>query len=169
MKRQTPATIALLICFLLSTTSCGWHLRGITPMPEALQIMHLFGYEGTGIYEELALQLEFNGVLLTTNFEDAPVTINITEYKIEKRTLSLNALGQESDYELDGRLLVNIERQLTGETSSLEVTSRRILINDVTNPVATQQEEAQLILELDADLSRKLLRRIQRLDSTTSQ
>lgn len=145
---------------------CGWQLRGVTPLPAELRVMHLSGRETSGIYEELALQLEFNGVLLAEESVDAPISLYISEYKVDKRTLSINSLGQISEYELDGRLLVTLVRQLYEETTQIEVSSRRVLINDVTNPVATRQEEGQLKLEIDADLSSKLLRRLQRLEVT---
>jgi LPS-assembly lipoprotein len=154
----------LLILTLTMIASCGWHLRGVTPLPEGYRIVHLSGYENTDLHQTLAGQLRFNGAVVTSSAGDAPVLIVLSEYDVEKRTLSVNSLGQVSEYELNGYLTADIERQLDGQKHQITVHARRTLQNDVNNVVATQQEEQTLRADLDSDLRTRLLRRLQKLE-----
>jgi len=154
----------ILVLSLTLIASCGWHLRGVTSLPEGYRIIHLSGYEKTELHSNLIDQLEFNGVLVTASAADAPVLIRITDYLVEKRTLSVNSLGQVSEYELNGYLTAKVEKQLDGTTHEISVQARRTLQNDVNNVVATQQEEQTLRQDLDSDLRTRLLRRLQNLD-----
>ena len=153
----------LVVLFL---TACGWHLRGVTPLPDAYRVMYIDGQQDTHVYQQLVQQLTFNNVLVTEALEDAPMLMHLETYEIEKRTLAVDANGRVSEYELNGLLLVTLERQLSGDKIDVEVTSRRALANDINNVVATQTEETALRHQIDADLVNKLLRRLQSLNTT---
>ena len=148
---------------LLLLTACGWHLRGVTPLPAEYKVLYVQGEEESALYHKLVQQLEFNKVLVTEFLEDAPVLMTLEEYEVDKRTLAVDSSGRVSEYELNGLLIVILERQLTGEKVELEVTSRRTLANDINNVVATQTEETTLRNQIDSDLVNKLLRRMQSL------
>ena len=148
---------------LLLLTACGWHLRGVTPLPAEYKVLYVQGEEESALYHKLVQQLEFNKVLVTEFLEDAPVLMTLEEYEVDKRTLAVDSSGRVSEYELNGLLIVILERQLTGEKVELEVTSRRTLANDINNVVATQTEETALRNQIDSDLVNKLLRRMQSL------
>lgn len=148
---------------LLLLTACGWHLRGVTPLPAEYKVLYVQGEEESALYHKLVQQLEFNNVLVTESLEDAPMLMTLEEYEVDKRTLAVDSNGRVSEYELNGLLIVILERQLTGEKVELEVTSRRTLANDINNVVATQTEETTLRNQIDSDLVNKLLRRMQSL------
>lgn len=150
---------------LLLLTACGWHLRGVTPLPDEYKVMYVEGQQTTNLYVQLVRQLEFNNVLVTSTLEDAPVVMRLEEYEIEKRTLAVDTNGRVSEYEMNGLLLVTVERLLSGEKIELEVTSRRTLTNDINNVVATQAEETNVRNQIDSDLINKLLRRLQSLNN----
>ncbi|HBS42623.1 MAG TPA: hypothetical protein DEA26_08075 [Oceanospirillales bacterium] len=150
---------------LLLLTACGWHLRGVTPLPAEYKVMYVEGQQTTNLYVQLVRQLEFNNVLVTSTLEDAPVVMRLEEYEIEKRTLAVDTNGRVSEYEMNGLLLVTVERLLSGEKIELEVTSRRTLTNDINNVVATQAEETNVRNQIDSDLINKLLRRLQSLNN----
>ncbi|MEK9766754.1 MAG: LPS assembly lipoprotein LptE [Thalassolituus sp.] len=116
------------------------------------------------IRNALIAQLEFNNVLITSRPEDAPATLTITEFDTERRTLSVNSLGQVAEYEFNTRLAVLISRDQ--ELIPLETQARRTLSNDVNNVVATQQEEAELRNTLRTEVITRLMRRLQRLESS---
>lgn len=148
---------------LLLLTACGWHLRGVTPLPAEYKVLYVQGEEESALYHKLVQQLEFNNVLVTESLEDAPMLMTLEKYEVDKRTLAVDSNGRVSEYELNGLLIVILERQLTGEKIELEVTSRRTLANDINNVVATQTEETTLRNQIDSDLVNKLLRRMQSL------
>ena len=167
----------ILILTLTAIASCGWHLRGVTPLPEGYRVIHVSG-EPRDVRNSLIEHLEFNDVVVPQSAIDAPVNLKITDYEVERRTLSVNALGQVAEYEFTARLTVNLTRTLDPEMTdasaeavpaeSREITTeaRRILSNDVNNVVATAAEEATLRNTLRSELITRLMRRLQRLEQT---
>lgn len=142
---------------------CGWHLRGVTPLPDGYRILSIAGGNAQ-IRNAISEQLEFNGAIITASAVDAPVQLTIEDYDVEKRTLSINTNGQVAEYELNARLSVTLVRQLNGEQQSFEVSARRTLSNNVNNVVATQQEETQTRNDLTTDLITRFIRRLQSLE-----
>jgi len=141
--------------------SCGWQLRGVSELPEGYRIIHVSG-GSERIRDQLVQRLRFNDVVVPERADDAPVQIVINEYMVERRTLSVNSLGQVAEYEFNGLLDVTVRRD--EEIYPLTSQARRTLNNDVNNVVATQQEEAQLRDALDAELLTRLMRRLERLE-----
>jgi len=143
-------------------TACGWHLRGVTPLPKEYRVLFLQSQASNSFNQQLKLQLEFNNVLLTEMAADAPAILQIEPAEIEKRTLSVTSSGQVAEYELNGRLdarLLHIERN---SELPINIKSRRRLTNDINNVVGTAGEEARQRKELEKDLVRKLMRRLQK-------
>ena len=142
-------------------TACGWHLRGVTPLPKEYRILYLQSQASPGFNQQLKLQLEFNDVLITELADNAPAILQIEAVDIEKRTLSVTSSGQVAEYELNGRLnarLLHVERN---SVLPIQIKSRRRLTNDINNVVGTASEEANQLKELEKDLVRKLMRRLQ--------
>ena len=106
-------------------------------------------------------RLRFNDVVVPERALDAPAQIEINEYSVERRTLTVNSVGQIAEYEFNALLDVTVIRG--EETYQFVTESRRTLSNDVNNVVATQQEERQLRDALDSDLLSRLMRRLERL------
>ncbi len=143
-------------------TACGWHLRGVTPLPKEYRILFLQSQASSRFNQQLKLQLEFNNVLLTDMAADAPAILQVDPVEIDKRTLSVTSSGQVAEYELNGRLsarLLHVERN---SELPIQIKSRRRLTNDINNVVGTASEESSQIKELEKDMVRKLMRRLQR-------
>ena len=60
MLRFISTTAALLLL-----TACGWHLRGVTPLPAEYKVLYVQCQEESALYHKLVQQLEFNNVLVT--------------------------------------------------------------------------------------------------------
>lgn len=173
----------ILILTLTAIASCGWHLRGVTPLPEGYRVIHVSG-EPRDVRNSLIEHLEFNDVVVPQSAIDAPVNLKITDYEVERRTLSVNALGQVAEYEFTARLTVKLTRTIDpgmtdasemadapaeavpAESREITTEARRILSNDVNNVVATAAEEATLRNTLRSELITRLMRRLQRLEQT---
>lgn len=143
-------------------TACGWHLRGVTPLPKEYRVLHLQSQAGNYFNQQLRLQLTFNNVLLTEMAEDAPAILQVDAVDIEKRTLSVTSSGQVAEYELNGRVnarLLHIERN---SEFPIQIKSRRRLNNDINNVVGTASEETKQRNELEKDLVGKLMRYLQK-------
>ena len=154
------------LIFVLSLTlitSCGWHLRGVMPLPDSYQVLNLQSQAGNSFNQQLTLQLEFNGATLTSTTEDAQAILSIDPVDIEKRTLSVSSTGQIAEYELNARLNARVISVADGNETALEFKARRRLTNDVDNVVGTASAEREQRADIEKELVRKLLRRLQAL------
>lgn len=143
-------------------TACGWHLRGVTPLPKEYRVLFLQSQGGSSFDQQLKLQLEFNNVLLTESADDAPAILQIDAVEIERRTLSVSSAGKVAEYELNGRLNARLLHLVRDSELDLQVKARRSFTNDINNVVGTAGEESKQKSELEKELVRKLMRRLQR-------
>lgn len=147
-------------------SACGWHLRGVTPLPPEYRVMYLQSQASNSFNQQLKLQLEFNDVVLTASAVDAPAILRIEPVDIERRTLSVSSSGQVGEFELNGRLTAHILHIGRDTDVEIELKARRTLTNDVNNVVGTASAEAQQRADLERELVNKLLRRLQSLSKT---
>jgi len=162
MKRHGSLLTLLLTSLLsLSLYGCGWHLRGVTPLPADIQVMTLQSQASERFNQRLKQQLAFNGVVFPET-ASATVRLQVSPIKVERTVLSVNSLGQAAEYELNATLtarLIHLEKDID---TGWEIDGRRIFTNDVNNVVATASEEKTQLQELENDLIRKLMRRLQK-------
>lgn len=162
MKRRSSVLTLLLTGLLsLSLYGCGWHLRGVTPLPADIQVMTLQSQASERFNQRLKQQLAFNGVIFPET-ASATVRLQISPIKVERTVLSVNSLGQAAEYELNAILTARLIHLEKGIDSGWEIDGRRIFTNDVNNVVATASEEKTQLQELENDLIRKLMRRLQK-------
>lgn len=159
----------IIILSLTLITSCGWHLRGVMPIPEQFKVLYLQSQAGNSFNRQLKLQLEFNGVTLASTAEDTMAVLQIDPLEIDKRTLSVASTGQVAEYELNGRLTARLLRAATDEEHLIELKARRLLTNDINNVVGTSSGEAQQKADMERELVRKLLRQLQAIENQGSQ
>ncbi len=156
-----------IVAWILTVTllaGCGWHLRGVTPLPPEYRVLHLQSQASNSFNQQLRLQLEFNDVVLADEADAAQAVLTIGALEIERRTLSINSSGQIGEYELNGRLEARLQRNDRDGFVLIELRGRRYLSNDVSNVVGTANSEQQQRADLESDMVRQLLRRLQRLD-----
>lgn len=156
-----------IVAWILTVTllaGCGWHLRGVMPLPPEYRILHLHSQAGNSFDRQLRLQLEFNGVVLAQTPDDAQATLSIGALDIERRTLSVSSTGQAAEYELNGRLEALLQRSDRDSHVLIELRARRYLTNDINNVTGTANSERLQRTELEKDLVRQLLRRLQQLN-----
>lgn len=166
--RSSVLTLLLTTLLSLSLIGCGWQLRGVTPLPADIQVMTLQSQASERFNQRLKQQLAFNGVVFPET-ASATVRLQISPIKVERTTLSVNSLGQAAEYELNAILtarLIHLEKDVD---TGWEISGRRIFTNDVNNVVATASEEKTQLQELENDLIRKLMRRLQKARIKTSQ
>tara|TARA_B110000196_G_C21105004_1_gene644699 strand:+ start:170 stop:646 length:477 start_codon:yes stop_codon:yes gene_type:complete len=152
----------VLTALVLITSACGWQLRGLVVLPPSVQIMSLESQANNRFNQRLRQQLEFNGVTFP---DDASATVRllIEPLKMERLTLSVNNFGQASEYELNAQLnarLIDLEKETD---ISWQVSGRRIFNNDVNSVIGTESEEKIQRQEIENDLIRKLMIRLQKV------
>lgn len=151
----------LLALLILTTTACGWHLRGITQLPAGVQVMTLESQANNRFTQRLKQQLSFNGVVFPSD-ASANVRLKIAPISIKRLTLSVNSLGQAAEYELNAELTVNLIQLEQGTSTQWLISGRRVFSNDINSVIATQSEEKTQRQELENDLIRKLMNRLKK-------
>jgi len=107
------------------------------------------------------MQLEFNGVTLLDD-GSANVRLQIEPILIERLILSVNSSGQAAEYELNAQLNARLIALEEDADISWELTGRRVFNNDVNSVIGTQAEEKTQRQDLEDDLIRKLMIRLQK-------
>jgi LPS-assembly lipoprotein len=149
----------LIALVILTTTACGWHLRGITKLPSSVQIMTLESQANNRFTQRLKQQLTFNGVVFPSD-ASANVRLMIAPITIKRLTLSVNSLGQAAEYELNAELTVRLIQLEEGTDTEWNISGRRIFSNDINSVIATRSEEKTQRQELENDLIRQLMNRL---------
>jgi len=151
----------LITLVILSTTACGWHLRGITQLPASVQVMTLESQASNRFTQRLKQQLTFNGVVFPSD-ASANVRLKIAPISLKRLTLSVNSLGQAAEYELIAELTVRLVQLAEGTDVEWQLSGRRVFSNDINSVIATQSEEKTQRQELENDLIRKLMNRLKK-------
>lgn len=154
--------LALISLTLLAVSACGWHLRGVAPLPVSVQSMTISSQAGERFTQRLRQQLTFNGVTFPDN-ASATVRLQVSPVRTERNSLSVNSSGQVAEYELNSKVAVQVTRLSDGVHTGWEISGRRVFTNDVNNVLATQNEEQIQRNELEDSLVRQLVRRLQKI------
>lgn len=148
---------------LLVLSSCGWHLRGVEPLPEEFKTLYLsVPNETSELSRSLKQSLRAMGVNLTDKATDAAMTLAITDVKNNRRTVSTSGRGKAAEYELTSLLTYEI-RNNEGATlyGPDTVSAEKIYLFDPNSVVSAFEEEQILRKEMQRDLIQQLMRRYQ--------
>ena len=151
----------LIALVILTTTACGWQLRGLTQLPANVRVMTLESQANNRFTQRLKQQLVFNGVVFPTD-SSANVRLILAPVSIKRLTLSVNSLGQAAEYELNAELKVRLVQLEEGTDTEWSISGRRVFSNDINSVIATQSEEKTQRQELENDLIRKLMNRLEK-------
>lgn len=151
----------VLSALVILTTACGWQLRGMTELPNSVKVMTLDSQASTRFTQRLKQQLAFNGVIFPTD-ASANVRLIIAPIEIKKLTLSVNSLGQAAEYELNAELNAQLIQLEEGTDVRWKISGRRVFSNDINSVIATQSEEKVQRQELENDLIRQLMNRLEK-------
>lgn len=152
----------VLSVLVIITSACGWQLRGIVVLPPSVQVMTLESQANSRFNQRLRQQLEFNGVTFPDD-ASAKVRLQIEPILIERLILSVSSVGQAAEYELNATLNARLIDLNNESDVSWEITGRRTFNNDVNSVIGTQNEENIQRKELENDLIRKLMIRLQKV------
>ena len=152
----------VLSALVLITTACGWQLRGVTDLPASVKVMTLDSQANNRFTQRLKQQLEFNGVVFPSD-ASANVRLYIAPIAIDKLTLSVNALGQAAEYEINATLTARLIQLEQGTQKEWQIEGRRVFSNNIDSVLATQSEEKVQRQELENDLIRQLMNRLNKV------
>ena len=129
--------LCLLIFLLLSLASCGFHLRGQTPLAEPLHSLYLKSKDPYGqLARNLRQYLKMSGVVLASDPHDANTILEIISETESQQLQSVSGTQQTRQYNLvltvtfqvtdsSGRVLV--PTQSLSESRPLTILSNQIL------------------------------------------
>ena len=91
----------LLICLLLLTTACGFHLRGSQFTDFDIANIYINPASAPKLAREVESQLAGAGVTIVSSIQDASYIVTLKEESIEKSVLSVSATtGKVEEYQL---------------------------------------------------------------------
>lgn len=158
-------TRLLLICMLILTSACGFHLRGSQHTEFDVANIYINPASAPKLAKEVKSQLAGAGVTLASSVQDASYVITLKEEHFEKAVLSVSAsTGKVEEYQIvykakmdaadaDGRNIVKNDR----------IRSSRDLTFDENAVLGKFSEEELLHEDLVRRAASQVLRRLQAL------
>lgn len=154
-------------------SACGWHLRGISPMPDFLHTLYLESQAPDAFNQQLDAQLTLNQVRIVPTPDRALTHMLVDNLAINEKTLTVNSSGQISEYELNGTLSVRVlrwhppsddapEPQLH-KAYTIDLQARRTFSNNLSNVIGTERARLEQTQSMYRELLQQLMRRLQRL------
>lgn len=154
-------TLALvLMCFVLS--SCGFHLKKASSLPDNLKTLTLKGDdEKSPLFLNLKKELKASNVELTPSAKNV-AQLYLRKESIERQTLSLFQNGQVAEYELAYGVSYVVKRP--GEKAiEKRFELYRNYQDDPDHALAKAKELEMLISEIRKQASRRIVRELSQL------
>ncbi|MCD8513602.1 MAG: LPS assembly lipoprotein LptE [Nitrincola sp.] len=161
---RSQGVTALLICFLLVASGCGFKLRGLYDIPSSLtRVAIVTENPNSEMVRTLQQALQANGVTVDSQ---APFRIEILEESMTRRTLSLDSSARPSEYEIRGEVTF----QVTDLDDQLILTPRSLMSErsynvDSSNITASESQEPILRQQIRQDLSQQIMRQYIRIQA----
>lgn len=148
--------LTLSLC-CVTLVACGFHLRGANEFA----FKRIFVNGNTQITKALKKSLTANGVEVTSDASTAEIELDLMKEESEKRILSLSGGGVVNEYELYYRVFYRVKsakESLWSQPQTME--ARRDFSYSDANLLAKQNEEKQLNLNMQKDVTQAILRRL---------
>ena len=151
----------LLLLALLS--SCGFHLRGAYQLPAVMHTTFIEVNDGNSdLIRSLKRSLKASDITLSENRSTASAVFKVTGEQKTKRIVSVDAKGRAREY----TLIYSINFSLKATQGDFELAEQTISINrdflfDTEDVLGKSKEESQLYVEMELDIVRLILLRLQ--------
>ncbi|AMX01966.1 LPS-assembly lipoprotein LptE [Microbulbifer thermotolerans] len=160
----------LLLLTLLATAGCGWHLRGAPQNFPPGSLLYISSEDSrSDIANELTRLLQNTGVPMASSPLEADYTLLIHKETERKRTVSVDARGRASEYELITSALYSV-RDSGGNwlLNNAQADVYRTLEWDDNEIVSKGEEERLLREEMRRELISRIIDRLRRIDVEAS-
>ncbi|MDH5471526.1 MAG: LPS assembly lipoprotein LptE [Gammaproteobacteria bacterium] len=154
---------ALLALLVISMTACGFHLRGAYQLPDAMAKTYVqAANQNSELIRSLKRSLKANNILVVENTSDATAVLKITSESQNKRVLSVDSKGRAREYELSYAVGFHVQ---TGNAdfsmAEQELKLEREFLFDTEDVLGKGREESTLIKDMQQDMVRLILLRLQ--------
>ena len=154
MKGAVP-----ILCMLLA--SCGFHLQGRTPLPEAFAYTFIDTKdEQTDFVQDLRKALIASQVNVIRTKGSAGATITVHEDELTERILSVSARNIPTEYELTYRVKFSVLSEGKTLIDNEEISATRDISFDEAQLLAKEREQEILREALARDLVALVMRRL---------
>lgn len=167
MNRALPAFFVLTLVLLFS--ACGWHLRGLTPLPKSLKELHIISVAPKSFNQNLERNLKLSGVKIIAEFDESLNVLQIKGFNIERREHTINASGQIAEYQLYGYLIAELIDQKNQKSREININESRFFTNDLSNQAGTAVDENMQRENMQQQLINKLIIQLEKLNLDTPQ
>ena len=149
------------LIFLLATllASCGFHLRGNIPLPQAIQNMHVKGPAGT-FKDKLEEVLTNAGATINENAAGADVILNVRKAVTDRKVGTLDDRGKADSYDLEFKVTYRVEDLEGKEVRRADLKESRRYSFDPDQVVESESEEADLQLDMEESIALRIVRQL---------
>ena len=164
LNRKFLSRCVFVIGLASSLASCGFHLRGSTPLPEALQTLHLDAREGP-FRDQMQNILERVGARVLGEPNPNNVQLSIITSEVQRTVGTLDERGKANSYDLNYVVRYTL---LAGDGSVLResaLSDRRRYDFDPDIVLETESEEEELIEDMEQSLALRIMRQLSTITS----
>jgi len=159
-RRRTGLVALFGVAFAMLVAGCGFHLRG--DVTYAFTTLYVNSPTSTPLAGELRRALEGGGTTIAAKAADAEAILDISGVADDKQVLSLTGGGRVREYQLTKRVTFALH-DANGKdwVPAAEIVVRRAYSFNESEVLAREHEEARLLREMQTDVVRQILRRLQ--------
>jgi LPS-assembly lipoprotein len=160
--RRTALRAACLALPLLG--SCGFHLEGRTPLPDALKAAYVQAQDQRSDFvQSLRKAMLISGAHPAEEKRGASAVVTVVKDEVTRRVLSVSAANRPTEYEITYTVQFTVDAGDKSLLANQEVTSTRTYSFDERLLLAKEHEEAILREAMAKDLADIVMRRLARL------
>ncbi len=165
-RHQQSLRLLVLLACLLALSACGFHLRGAYQLPESMATTFLqAANDNSELVRFLRRTLMASDVELLESKDRAQAHLRLHAEKQSKRVLSVDSRGRAREYELS----YSVDFELTVDDRVLipqqQLTLTRDFLFDTEDVLGKGREEALLIRDMQQDMVRLIMLRLQAVGS----
>ena len=157
------------LCVML-LSSCGFKLRGAYQLPAAMTVTYVEAASADpGLARALIRGLKASKIKIATLASDDIAVLTLSRETKTKRTVSVDARGWAREVTLSYAVNFHVKADSSGfEISSQDIIIERDFVFDTEDVLGNSREESQLYEEIQQDLVRLILLRLQSYTQTRS-
>ncbi len=157
--RSYPALLAVLVLMAALLGACGFHLKGVSPLPFTTLYTNISDNSAFGAALRRALRASSPSLRFVEDAADAQVQLQQLQYSRRQRELSIDAKGLVEEYELTLTYIFALRDRNGAEI--LPPTTLTAIREVAYDPTAIQAKESEISL-IFRDMEQTLVNRIVR-------
>ena len=148
------------VLFTIGLSSCGYHLRGATLIPENALPIYIFKDDAFhDLRQKLSSRLKRSDIEITKNTTDASTVIKIVSIKKSNNVISVDSLGRTSEIKLG--VTVDVSITIKDISYQKKISVFKDVAFNPENILSYKKEEKILYDEMFSEVARLILLQVQ--------